>query len=359
MSGTAGFPSSMWAVRLHGPRDLRLEEVAHPGLPGPGQVLVRVRCTGICGSDLHSFADGRIGDTAVVSPLVLGHEFSGVVEAVGEGSESGYFEALRVGQRVAVDPAQPCHRCEYCEQGLPNLCRRLHFCGNHPDGGSLCEWMHMPSRSCFPVPDSMDDETAALLEPLGVALHAVDLARPRVGDSMAVLGAGPIGLMILQVARLAGADPVYVTDPLPWRLEAAARLGAVVVDAGQDPVGRVRQGTGGRGVDLAVEAAWAGSSVMEAAEMCRLGGRLVVVGIPGDDVMTLKASTARRKGLTIKMSRRMKHVYPRATALVERGAVDLKGLVSHRFGLVEAVEAFQRNAAYEAGVLKVMVRSEG
>lgn len=349
--------ATMLAARLHGPRDLRLDPVPLPGPPGPGQVLVRVSCTGICGSDLHSYADGRIGDTPVTTPLILGHEFSGIVEAVGPGGEDGRFEPLRPGMRVAVDPAQPCHRCEYCQQGHPNLCRRLHFCGNHPDSGSFCEWMHMPARSCFPVPGDIDDEAAALLEPLGVAIHAVDLAKLRVGSSAAVLGAGPIGLLILQVARLAGADPVYVTDRLPWRLAAAAKYGAVPIRSDEDPVARLKAETAGRGVDVAIEAAWADHSVGQAAEMCRLGGRLVVVGIPGDDRMTLKSSTARRKGLTIVMSRRMKHVYPRAIALAQRRAVDLPGLVSHRFALNEIVQAFQLNAAYQGGVIKVVIRS--
>ena len=170
-------PATMLAARLHGPGDLRVERVPHPGPPGRGEVLLRVRATGICGSDLHSYADFRIGDTAVESPLVLGHEFAGVIEAVGPGSLDGSFDAIQPGTRVAVDPAQPCGRCEFCEKGHPHLCRRLHFCGNYPDGGSLCEWMHMPARSCFPVPRRLNDAEAALLEPLGVAIHAVDLAK--------------------------------------------------------------------------------------------------------------------------------------------------------------------------------------
>src|SRR5215831_232645 len=209
----------MLAARLHGPSDLRVEQVPRPDSPEPGQVLLRVRATGLCGSDLHSYQDARIGDTQVEGPLILGHEFSGVVETVGSANEDGNFEQLAPGARVAVDPAQPCGRCESCEHGHPNLCRRMHFCGNYPDGGSLCEWMHMPVRSCFPVPDSVDDSQAALLEPLGVAIHAVDLARIRVATSVAILGAGPVGLLILQVARIAGADPIFISDNLPWRLE--------------------------------------------------------------------------------------------------------------------------------------------
>ena len=348
----------MWAARLHGPADLRVEEIASPGPPGPGQVLLRVKTTGICGSDLHSYQDARIGDTPVSGPLILGHEFSAIVEALGDQAQNGLFQPLTPGQRVAVDPAQPCGRCEMCEQGNPNLCWRLHFCGNYPDGGSLCEWMHMPARSCFPVPDDLDDVEAALLEPLGVALHSMDLARIRVGDAVAIIGAGPIGLLLLQVARLSGAAPVFVIDPLSWRLERARAWGGVpIASRGGDAVARVQELTHGRGVDVAIEAAWADTSINDAVEMARLGGRIVLVGIPGDDRLAMKHSTARRKGLTLRLCRRMKHVYPRAIALVRSRRVDLRGLVSHEFPLKRADEAFRLNAAYVEGVMKIMIRS--
>jgi L-iditol 2-dehydrogenase len=350
----------MQAARLHGASDLRVETVPQPGQPGPGEVLLRVKATGLCGSDLHSFLDARIGDTPVEAPLVLGHEFAGVVEAVGPDSADGHFEPLKVGCRVAVDPAQPCGRCEFCEAGNPNLCRRLHFCGNYPDGGSLCEWMHMPARSCFPVPDSLDFTQAALLEPLGVALHAVDLARPRLANSVSIIGAGPIGLLILQLVKLTGADPVFISDRLPWRLKLAEKYGGIPVqreDGGSSLVKHIAKATHGRGVDVSIEAAWADDSVAEAAEVARLGGRLVLVGIPSDDRLGMKHSTARRKGLTIMMSRRMKLTYPRAIRLVASGRVDLLGLVSHRFPLARTAEAFQMNVRYDAGVVKIVVES--
>lgn len=346
------------AARLHGPRDLRVERVPHPGPPPAGHALLRISVTGICGSDLHSFADARIGDTQVGGPFVIGHEFSATVEDVGPGALDFSFQPLRPGVRVAVDPAQPCGACELCERGHPNLCERLRFCGNYPDAGSLCEWMHMPARSCVPVPDALDDTCAALLEPLGVALHAVDLARIRAGDSVAVLGAGPIGLLILQVARLSGASPILVTDRLPARLALAARWGGIPIDIDrEDPAAAVSRLTGGRGVDVAVEAAWADASVTQAVEMLRLGGRAVLVGIPGDDRLTMRHSTARRKGVTIRLCRRMKHAYPRALALALEERVDLLPLVTHRFPLARAAEAFEIAAAYADGVVKAIVES--
>jgi L-iditol 2-dehydrogenase len=348
---------TMLAARLHGPADLRIEEIPVPGPPAAGQALLRISAVGICGSDLHTYRHARIGDTCVEGPFILGHEFAGVVEAVGEGALDGEFQPLKPGTRVAVDPAQPCGLCELCERGNPNLCLNLHFCGTWPDQGSLCQWMHMPARSCFPIPDAMDDATAVLLEPLGVAIHAVDLAKIRVGHRVAILGAGPIGLCILQLVRLAGADAVYIADKFPWRLALAQQFGATgawCCDQA-DPVAAMRKATGGRGVDVAIEAAWCDRSVDQAAEMLVHGGRLVVAGIPEHDRLLLKPSVARRKGLTIVMVRRMKHVYRRAIRLAVRGAVDLAPLVSHRVPLEQVAETFALNADYRDGVVKAIV----
>lgn len=329
----------MLAARLYGPRDIRIERVPHPGTPCPGDVLLRVTATGICGSDLHSFADARIGDTVLKSPLVLGHEFAGVIEAVGSGVED-----LRPGVRVAVDPAHPCHRCDLCERGHPNLCRRLHFCGLYPDDGSLREFMIVPARTCFPVADSIDDEAAAMLEPLGVALHAMDLAKIRLGDRVAILGVGPIGLLLVQAAKLAGAGEIFVRDPLTWRVLLAAKLGAKPLAVRAE-------------VDVAIEAAWGGNAIEQVIELARPGGRVVLVGIPSEDRCAFQHSTARRKGLTVVFSRRMKHTYPRAMRLVETGKVNVHSLITHRVPLKNTAEAFAMNAAYKDGVVKIIVKS--
>ena len=328
----------MLAARLYGPRDIRVERMPHPGKPGPGNVLLCVTATGICGSDLHTFANARIGDTVLKSPLVLGHEFAGIIETIGSG-----VEKLRAGMRVAVDPAQPCHHCDLCESGNPNLCRRLHFCGLYPDDGSLCEFMVVPARTCFPVPDSINDEAAAMLEPLGVALHAINLAKIRPGNRVAVIGAGPIGLLLVQAAKLAGAGEIFVRDPLPGRLMLAAKLGAKPLAVRGE-------------VDVAIEAAWGGAAIEQALELARPGGRVVLVGIPPEDRCAFQHSTARRKGLTIVFSRRMKHTYPRAIRLVESGKVDVHSLVTHRVPLKNVAEAFALNSAYKDNVVKIIVK---
>ena len=347
----------MLAARLHNARDIRIDQVNEPAAPGPGQALIRVTAVGICGSDLHNYEDGRIGDTVVQQPLILGHEFGGEVLACGADARHGEDQPLRPGQRVAVDPAQPCQRCELCLAGHPNLCRRLHFCGLWPDDGALCERMLVPAHGCFPVPDSLSDADAALLEPLGVALHAVDLGHLRLARSVVVLGCGPIGLLIIRLAQLAGADPIYACDRFPWRAQAALAWGASEAwcCASEDSVAHVQQLMGGRGADVVFEAAWAEESVAQAAEMARPGGRVVLVGIPSADILTMKHSTARRKGLTILMSRRMKHTYPRAIRLALGGPFELEALISRRYPLAETAAAFASYAAWEPGVQKLLI----
>lgn len=346
----------MLAARLYGPRDIRIDDVPLPPPPPPEHVVLKVTAVGICGSDLHTYADGRIGDTKVQTPLILGHEFAGVVEAVSENARDGLNQPLYVGQRVAVDPATPCYHCEMCETGHPNLCRRLRFHGLWPDDGALQERMSCAARSCFPFPDTLSDAAGALLEPLGVAMHAVDLGKLKVARSTAILGCGPIGLLILRLAKLSGADPIYAFDCFPWRVERARAWGAAqawTLDQ-SDPVNIIREQTDGRGVDVAFEAAWSDHSVEQAAEMARLGGRVVLVGIPSEDEIVMRHSVARRKGLTIIMSRRMKHAYPRAIR-VATSRVNLDELVSHHFPLTETAQAFAMNADYAEGVHKIVV----
>lgn len=346
----------MRAVRLHGPADLRVEEMPHPGKPEAGMVLLRSKAVGICGSDLHTYQDGRLGTTQLKSPLVLGHEFAGIIEAVGPDAHDGNGNLIKAGTPVAVDPAHACGHCELCQLGHPNLCLNIKFCGLWPDDGALRECMLVPSETCFPMPEGTDFGIGALLESLGVAVHAVDLAKIRVNDSVAILGAGPIGLLILQVAKLSGASPIFVTDKFPWRLALAEKFGAIPINCdSHDPVEAIHKATRGRGVDIAIEAAWADHSVQQAVDVARNGGRLVLVGIPGDDNLQIKHSVARRKGLTIRMARRMKHVYPRVINLYQRGAIDLNSLITHRFPLERAADAFALNMQYEPGVVKVII----
>jgi len=313
----------MKSVRLHGTGNLQTHDESVP-VAGEGEKLVRVKAVGVCGSDLHWFSEGEIGDAKLEHPLVLGHEFAGVTEN---------------GQRVAVDPAIPCGHCEFCEHGDPNLCSSLVFAGHGKTDGALREWLAWNEKSLFPIPDSISDADGALLEPLGIAIHAVDLGKLKAGMTVGVFGCGPIGLLVIQVAKLSGAANIVATDQLAHRVDAAKRFGAIeaFLVGEESHLG----GTHGRGVDVAFEAAGRQSAVDDAFDAVMPGGKVVLVGIPDDDRTSFSASTARRKGLTIKLVRRMKHTYPRAIELVSKGLVDVRSLVTHRFPLEQAVEAFR------------------
>ena len=342
----------MRASRLHGVGDLRLEQLARP-VPGSGEVLLKVASVGVCGSDVHYFLEGGIGDAVITAPIIMGHEFTAWVAGLGEG-----VEGLEVGQLVAVEPAVHCGVCESCQHGHPNLCADVEFCGTPPHDGVYAEYTVKPAHNCFPLPEGIDSVEGAMLEPLGVAIHTVDLAHMKPGYTVAVLGAGPIGLLTAAVAKAAGAGAIWMTEPLDYRREFALQY---VADAVFNPdevdvVAEIMRLTGGRGVDVAFEAAGAAETPDQAARVTRPGGKLILAGIPSDDTTTLTAGVVRRKGLTIKLVRRMKHTYPRAIRLVQTGMVDVKSLITHTFPLERIAEAFETVAAYDDGVLRAVIR---
>src|SRR6266496_1983024 len=331
--------SLMKSVRLHGMGDLQLHEEEVP-VAGDGEKLIRVKSVGVCGSDLHWFGEGGIGDAKLERPLVLGHEFAGVTSD---------------GQRVTVDPAIPCGHCEFCDHGHPNLCSHLIFAGHGETDGAMREWITWSERSLFPIPDSLSDDDGAMLEPLGIAIHSVDLGKLKAGMNVGVFGCGPIGLLIIQMARLSGASNIIATDKLPHRLEAAKALGAnqVYFADNNSRLNQILAMTRGYGVDVALDAAGSPDAVNDAFAAVRPGGKVILVGIPSDDKTSFNASLARRKGLTIKLVRRMKHTYPRAIELVSKGLVDVSSIVTHRFPLEQAAEAF-RTAQQREG-LKIII----
>jgi L-iditol 2-dehydrogenase len=333
------------AARLHAVGDLRIGEEPVPAAT-TGMSLVRVTAVGICGSDLHWWGDGAIGDAKLDRPLVLGHEGAGVIAA-----------GPRRGERVAIDPAIACGACRACRDGYPNLCYRIRFAGHGETDGMLREFAAWPSGLLRRLPDAVPDAEGALLEPLGVAVHAVDLGHLPLGGTASVTGCGPIGLLLIGVLKAAGAGSVLAIEPLAHRRDAALRFGAdVVAEPGSLADGELMRELTGYGVDVAFEAAGDDEAVRLAVASVRPGGRVVLAGIPADDVIRLRASAARRKGLTIAMVRRMNQVYPRAISLAARGAVKLGSLVTRRAGLDEAAEAFG-DAARRTG-LKVVIEPQ-
>jgi L-iditol 2-dehydrogenase len=339
----------MRVARLYGAGDIRVSDEAVPE-PGPGERLVRVTAVGICGSDLHWWDQGGIGDAQISHPLVLGHEGAGVIA-----------DGPRRGERVAIDPAIPCGVCRPCRDGYRNLCPRVRFAGHGRTDGAMREFMTWPDELLYPLPDELSDADGAVLEPLGVALHSYDLGHLPLGGTAAVIGCGPIGLLLIQVLRAAGARSVVAADPLAHRREAATKFGADrVIDPGGAAAGEVDTWPGGAesgvpepGVDVAFEIAGTNDGVQLAMDAARPGGRIVLAGIPDDDLTTFSASVARRKGLTMAMVRRMNEAYPRAISMAARGQVDLGPVVTHHFPLTDVAGAF--SAANRRAGLKVIV----
>jgi len=341
----------MQAAVVAAPRDVRLAEVPAP-VPGPGEALVRVRAVGLCGSDLQYYAQGRIGELKFASGHILGHEVAGIVEQLGPGAEGPV-----PGTPVAVDPAIACGRCRFCLEGNPNFCKNLRFFGSPPVSGALQEYIVHPAQLLLPLPSEIPMSVGAVVEALGVAIHAVDLGHLSLGASVAVFGCGPIGLMVVRLARLVGASLVWATEPLPHRRKIAVQFGAAAaLDPGSEDVVRgIKERTGGEGVDVAFEIAGSSSATVQAVQALRPGGTLVLVGYWKADEVTLPGITAMRKGLTIRFTRRMKNTFPRAIELVRRGQVDLSALVTHEFPLRQVTEAFARAEKRAPDVIKAVV----
>lgn len=336
------------AVYIHGVRDARTAPFNL--VEGqPGEVLLDVAAVGLCGSDLHYYKDGGIGSALIREPFVPGHEFAGrLAEDLDE-------PGLSRGSLVAVDPNRACGQCEWCREGHPNLCPHVEFIGAPPFNGAMTSKIWVPRSQVVPLPASFDPLQAVMLEPLGVAIHAVDLAKPRLLERVAVIGCGPIGLLIMQVLKVAGAGEILAADPLPHRRAMAEKLGAAKVGSS---VAEIVEWSSG-GCTLVLEATNSPDGFRDAVTAARIGGRVVLVGIPDGDIYQLNAADARRRGLKIKFARRMGEVYPRAIELVEKGKVDVVSMVSHRVGLEETPAVFQALADNAPGYVKVLIYPNG
>ncbi|MBM2614398.1 alcohol dehydrogenase catalytic domain-containing protein [Actinoplanes sp. LDG1-06] len=321
----------MLVSRLHAAGVVRLHTEEQPSPAGTGDRLVEVTSVGICGSDLHWFTEGAIGDAAVARPLVLGHEMAGVIRG---GPDDG--------SRVAIDPAVPCEHCEPCREGNVNLCLNIVFAGHGSCDGGMRQFMTWPAHRLHRLPDSISDDEGALLEPLGVALHALDLGHMRMATTVAVVGCGPIGLLLIQLALGHGATRVLAAEPLPHRMTAALESGAE--RAGDDADGVA---------DLVFEVSGSEPAVDTALRLAKPGARVILVGIPDGDRTSFSAARARRKGLSLVLARRMGEVYPRAIDLTARGLVNLAPLATGAFPLKDVNAALTSAAAREG--LKVLI----
>ena len=342
----------MRVAELYEPGGFRIVEQAIED-PAPGQVQVRVAAVGICGSDLHHFKEGSIGDIACVYPAVLGHEPAGTVVRTGPGV-SGWS----AGDRAALEPAVYCYHCEFCRAGRHNVCSNIRFLSMPPDAGFLREYVNLPVENLLPLPTEMALETATLFEPLAVALHSLRLADLQMGERAVVFGAGPIGLLTVAALRSAGAGRIWAVEPVAARraLALVAGADAVIDPAAVEPVSVLLAETHGRGVDLALDCAAAGGSMNQAIGATRNAGRVVVTGIPSAARVSLDIHTMRRKELPLFNVRRSNRESETALELLRDQPQRFGALITHVLPLDRVERAFTMLAGYEDGVGKVLVR---
>ncbi len=335
-------PATMRASILHAIGDVRTEDVPVPAL-APDQVLVRIAAVGVCGSDVHYFHEGRIGDFVVDQPLILGHESAGTIVSVG--SEG---PADRIGQRVSIEPQRACRRCEQCKRGRYNLCPYMEFYATPPIDGAFAEFAVIQADYAFPIPAEMSFEAAALCEPLSVGIWANQKAGTVPGSSVLIAGAGPIGIVAAQVAKAFGATRIIVSDPVELRRESALRFGATEVI---DPIAVDIAGLGLE-VDAFIDASGAQPAIRAGVFAVAPAGRVVLVGMGADDAL-LPVSRIQNRELVVTGVFRYANTWPTAIALVSAGLVDLDALVTGRFGLDDVVAAL--DAARQPETLKAIV----
>jgi L-iditol 2-dehydrogenase len=341
-------------AELVGLREFRLRQDTIAD-PGPGEVQVEVQAVGICGSDLHAYVDGGIGDVSCVFPQVLGHEPAGVVAKLGAGV-SGWTR----GDRASFEPAHYCYHCELCLKGRHNLCRRLRFLSTPGEPGFFRDRVNLPVENLIRLPSHLSIAVATLIEPLAVVLHALSLAHPTLGETAVVYGAGPIGLLTVAALRRAGVGRIFAVELVPHRRELARLMGADA-QLGADPTDAARailDDTSNRGVDLVFDCAAVPGTAEASLEVAASGGRVVFTGIPNARRVLLDVHLWRRKELAVHQVRRSNHDGPAARDLLAREVRFFAPLVTHNRPLEAIGEAFRLAAGYEDGVGKLVLRPD-
>lgn len=334
---------------------IELEEREIPQLK-EGEVLIKIGYVGICGSDVHYFETGAIGDFVVKPPFVLGHEAAGTVVALGEGVDS-----LKIGDRVAMEPGKTCGHCEFCRTGRYNLCPDVQFFATPPYDGVFQEYVAYDASMCFRLPDNVSLMEGALIEPLAVGFHAANQGGAHIGQKAVVFGSGCIGLMCLMALKAEGVTEVYVVDVIDKRLEKAMELGAagVINSSKENAVERIMELAGGYGVDLAIDTAGADVTINQGIRMVKPGGTIVCVGYSRSGKVTLDMSVALNKEITFRTVFRYRHIYPMAIAAVSSGLINLRNVVTDTFTLDEIQEAMVKSVNDKVNIVKAVIEVAG
>lgn len=344
----------MKAAVLTGMRKVEIHDVPDPKIRAEADVLLKVGATGLCGSDIHYYKEGRIGDQVVEYPFAVGHECAGTVVEAGPA-----VARLKPGDRVAVDPAIVCGRCDQCLDYRPNTCRHLMFLGTPGQlAGCLSEFIVLPEQNCHLLGDEMTFAEGALVEPLSIGLHSVKLLNGLVSGKIAVLGAGPIGLSVLLAALSSGTERVYMTDKIASRLEAAETAGAawtgnpeqkdIVAEVlSREPVG----------LDAVFECCGDPAALDQAADLLKPGGSLLLIGIPAEARVSFDLHKLRRKESTLRNVRRQRYCFSEAIDLIKSKTIAVRFMATHAFNLEEAPRAFDLAAGFRDSVIKAVLRN--
>lgn len=336
---------------MHGKQDVAMEQRPVPS-PKRGEVLIRIQTVGICGSDLHYYTEGKIGDVEVQMPFILGHEVAGVIEELGEDVRD-----LRVGDLVAVEAGLPCGTCEFCRSGHYNLCEKMRFLATPPVDGAFSEYLAYPADWVYRMPENLTAAEGALIEPLAVGLHAAEIAGTQLGDTAFIFGCGCIGLITLLALRSRGVSQIYMSDVLEARMEKARELGATrVFDAGSENVTeRVMEMTGGRGVDSVYEMTGAKPCLMQTVDVARKGGVIVLVGLGPESVMPFNFEKLIWKQVQIRPCFRYQNIYPKAIRALAGGLINVNQIISDRVKLEEVPEALRYHIQKKNSITKMIV----
>jgi L-iditol 2-dehydrogenase len=339
-------------MMLTGIRRMEMKEVPTPALLSDHDVRIKLKATGVCGSDIHYYVSGKIGDQVVEYPFTVGHESAGQVEAVGK-----EVSRVKPGDRIAIEPAMPCWECDQCRAGRPHTCRNLRFLGCPGQAeGSLSEYIVMPESSCFKIPDHMSYDEAVISEPLAIGLYAVKQSIPMEGARVGILGFGPIGMSVLLPARALGASEVFVSDKIDERLNIAGENGATLTAnaAHEDVVGKFTEQAPAL-LDVVFECCGQQDALENAVDLLKPGGKLMIIGIPEFENWSLPVDKCRRKELCIQNVRRQNESVQDALDMMASGALSVRAMATHRFPFERSKEAFDLVAAYGDGVMKAMI----
>lgn len=339
-------------IFMHGTNDMIWKDIPVPTVKDD-EVLVKVEAVGICGSDMHYYQHGRIGDFVVEGDFILGHESAGEVVEVGKNVKN-----LKVGDRVALEPGKTCGKCEFCKSGLYNLCPDVEFFATPPYHGVFVNYVAHPEDMCFKLPDNVSSVEGALVEPLSVGLHATGQGGVKLGDTVVIFGTGCIGLSALLASKARGASTIIVVDMLENRLKKAKELGATyAINAKEvNAVEKIMELTDNKGAQVVIETAGAVATVKQTVDVLKNGGTIVLVGMAPKAEIEFNFMKLMGKEGQIKTIFRYRNLYQVAINAIASGSINVKELVSHEYDFENTKEAFDYVAANPGEVIKAVIR---